>query len=74
MSLNKEAFEGLLSSDRKILLAADVYAGYRKGRLPWRLAHSALRRIGLPSEAITDGLHTETVHPVPEAFRPYLEA
>jgi len=74
MSLNLCAFEDVQSSELKLSLAADVYAGYRAGRYPWRTAHSALRRLAVPSDAINTGLHTETVHPVPAVIRPYLEA
>ena len=73
MSLDLEVFETAVTPDLKLVLAADVCKAYHDGRVPWRIAHSALRRLGVPTPAITEGLHVETVHSVPAVIRPYLE-
>ncbi len=72
MSLNLAAFEGVESPELKITLAADVYDGYRRNRLSYQNCHRALSRLGVPSNAINEGLHTVTTHVVPAVIRSHL--
>jgi len=73
MTLNVENLGRVSSPEDRLLVAAYLYKGYQTHAVSWRIAHSVLRRYGVPSDAITQGLHSTSTTQVPVAIRSYLE-